>query len=275
MSADPHNSVAQTITLSPVLPAEPLVVCNSSFLHTLAVVEREIAGLKITDEQSAQAAANIQQRLTSAGNVLEATRANVKAPFVAKCKEIDAAARAPALRIEQAKTAVKRLLTTFADEQEQAAAKAEEARRAELRRLEAQHQEEQRLARIRADELAKQAAELAAKSRAPVMDLEFDEPAPADLAPPKTETEKQIDAVRYAPVAAPVRPVGVAFKVRLLIDKIDLDKLPETFVIRTANEAGIRTTFCTGWKEGEPLPVCPGVTFKMDKQPVSTGRASF
>ena len=45
-----------TITLS-ALPETPLVLCNAAFLHTLYVVEREVAHITITDAQSAQSAA--------------------------------------------------------------------------------------------------------------------------------------------------------------------------------------------------------------------------
>lgn len=280
------SAVDQQITVEPILPATQVVVCNAAFTHALAVVEREIASLTVTDAQSSQSASNLLQRLTAAGVALEAARKAVKAPFLDKCKEIDAAAMRPGTRIEQAKGAVKAKIAAWHEEQARIAREAEVARQRELARLEVIRREEERVATAKRLELeeqmkAAQAAMLAAQTKqaVPVMDLGDDDDVDGilkqEFLPPKTETEKAIDAVKFAPAVAAAKPTGVTFKTRLVIESIDVHKLPDTFVTRVANETALRATFCNGWKEGEPLPVVPGVVFRIDKQVASTGRASF
>lgn len=264
----------QTITLSPVLPAEPIILCNSGFLHTLATVEREVAGIAITDAASAQAAANLQVRLTAAAKALEDARTKLKAPFIAKGREIDEAAKAPATRIEQAKRGINSKLVQFQQAEAERARKAEQARQAELDRLQKLRDEEARIAREKAAEVARLAMEAAAKSTAPVVELDFDE-VPTSLDIPKTEIEKQIDAVRHAPAVVAAKPEGVRFTCKLIIDTVDASKLPDQFVVREPKLAAIRSLYCVGWKEGEPIPECPGVTFKVDRMSTSTGRSVF
>lgn len=266
------SSVDQTITLLPVLPADPIVVCDSPFLSTLAKVEREVAGLAISDAASAQAAANLLQRLTSAGSKLNDVRLQISAPFRAKVDEINNAAKAPAKRIEEAKTLLKNKSARYDQEQRDAAKKAEEARQKELARLEAIKRQEDAEKERQAEETARLLREAQEKSRVPVMDVEFDdEPVPEA----KTATEIRIEEVKYAPVVAAVRPVGVAFRSVLMIDTITVSELPDLYIISTANEKLIRATHCTGWKEGDAIPEVPGVTFKVDRVVASTGRAVF
>src|SRR5882757_6286155 len=90
-----------------ILPPAPYALATSGFLATLAQVEADIAGITITDTESAQAAANIQSRLTTAGTTLERQRKALKDPFIAAGRAIDDAARGPSDRIESAKNAVK------------------------------------------------------------------------------------------------------------------------------------------------------------------------
>lgn len=268
-----HDPITQTISVEPILPAEKVIIATPAFLTTLSKVELEIAGLAIKDAQGAQHAANLLQRLTTAGSALETARKSVKAPFLQKCAEIDDAARAPAKRIEDAKSSLKKMQVAFATEQARLAAEAERKRQAELRALEAKRREEEAAERARQEKLAKEAAELAAKAAVPVMDVDFgDEPAPIAE---KTETERRIDELKHTPAPVAAAPAGVAFKCKLIIASVDVAKLPDMFVVRTANERAIRETFCVGWKEGEPIPDCPGVAFKVDKIVASTGRAVF
>jgi hypothetical protein len=107
------------------LPPAPYALATSGFLVTLAAVEAEIASIAITDAESAQQAATIQSRLTSAGSALEKQRKALKDPFLAAGKAIDAAAAEPAARIEAAKQAVKAKLTAFDAEQRRIAAEAD------------------------------------------------------------------------------------------------------------------------------------------------------
>ena len=264
-------------------PHLPLILASAGFLTTLKNVEEQIAALKITDAQSAQQAADLQQRLTDAGKKLDDTRLQLKRPFMEQAAAIDTAAKGPKDRIDAAKNTLKRALTTFASEEEARARKAEADRQAELKRLEEIRLEEERAAQEKADKLAKEAAALAAANpppaqpSVPVWDDEDGPPEPAEPAPPPppTATEQAIAAVKFAPAVVPVKPTGIRYKVTLVPTVVDVKLLPDCFIERIAKLGAIKSTFCQGWKEGDPLPECPGVTFKMDKTAESTGRALF
>lgn len=264
--------MTDAITLPPLPSSVGLVLCDGTFLSTLANVESRVAELKITDADSAQTAADLQQRLTTAGRKLEAARTAIKAPFLAKCREIDEAAKAPSKRIDAAKSVLATLLVDYAQEQEKIRRAAEEARQNELARLEAIRVAEEKAAQAKAAEVARLAAEAAAKCKAEVIEMDFDEP---EVAKPQTATEKAIEAVQYAPAVAAAKPSGVAFKATLRIALVNADQLPEKYVIKTANAKALRDDFCVGWKDGDPIPECPGVKFGVDRVAVSTGRSVF
>ena len=263
------DPVVQTITVAPIEPATPVVVCDSKFLSTLAHIEREVAHLAVNDGQSAQLAADLTQRLTKAGRMLEDARQKLKAPFLAKGREIDEAAKAPAGRIEAAKKVVQGRLIEFDLAQRRAAEETERKRQEEVRALEEKVKREN-------EERAKAAAQVAAKATPASSAIDLDDlDIPDDLPLQKTEAEQALEAAKYAPAPAPVKPVGVAFRATLRIASIDVNKLPDMFVVRTANEKALRATFCTGYKDGDPLPTCDGVVFAVDRVPISTGKADF
>lgn len=244
-------------------PPFPLELASVSFLSALVAAEEEAKALKVSDEATARQAAILQQRLTTAGRKLEETRTQLKAPFLDIGRRIDETAKAPQARIQKAKDLVASQLVTYFEEQKRLAAEAEAKRLAELKRLEEQRQKEE-------EEARRQAAAIAAKA-APVLpgeDIGFDDMP----TPPKTETEQRIEAVKYAPPVPVSRPVGIAMRSRLVAKVVAPDKVPETFIVRTVNESAIRATFCTPWKEGAELPICPGVAFEIEKTAVSTGR---
>ncbi len=254
------------------LPPAPLVLASAGFLSTLSQVEQEIAAMAVTDGPSAQAAANTQTRLTQAGSTLEKQRKALKEPFLEAGRAIDAAAQAPAARIEAAKGKVKRLLADYDAAERAKAALAEKARLAEIARLQ----------KIAADEAAEEkrktdaiAAELAAKAVSAPAAEEWDaapeEPAPVQ----KTETEKRIEALVHAPAVVAPRPAGVTMKVTLVATVIDPNKLPDVFVERVPKTDAIRKLYCVGWKDGQAIPVLDGVKFEVSRVPVSTGRSAF
>ncbi len=256
----------------------PVVLADSRFLETLAQVEAQVAALAINDDAGAQAAADIQIRLTTAGKKLDATRKGLKAPFIEAGRLIDAAAREPMERIEAAKDKLKQRLTAYVIEQDRRAREAEAARQKELARLEAIRLAEEKEAKRLADEAMRlqreqEAAALEAAEEGDVLLLEdsLEPEAPRE----KTETEKAIEAVRYAPAPVAAKPIGVSFRVTLVPTVTDLAALPDQFVIRTPNTQGLIATFCTPWKEGSAVPTCPGVSFEIKREPVSTGRRMF
>lgn len=267
--------MSEQIIFNPVLPPMPMVLADQKFLATLNEVEAQVNAVKIVDAQSAQHAANLQARLTGAGKKLDEARLATKRPFLDISKLIDDVAKAPNERIELLKGKLRHAQIEWDTRQRQEAARIETERKAELDRLEKQRAAEAEEAKRKTDELAKAAAEAAKKSTLPVMDVDFgDEP----IAPPpieKTETEKKIDAVKYAPAPVIEKPAGLAFRVSLRFKVENMKDLPDTFIIKTVNEMMIRSTFCTGYKEGEPLPVCPGVSFYVEKTPISTGKPAF
>lgn len=263
------------IQIPPILPATAVVLCSAGFLSTLRQVEASVAALTITDAQSQQAAADLTQRLTKAGTTLEAERKRLKAPFLAKGDEIDAAAKKAALRIDTTKRAVAGKLMAYAQEQQRLAEVAERKRQDELRQLEEQRLKEERERQAKADEEARLLAEAAERNKSPVVEIDWgDEPETEPAPVVKTETEKRIEALQFAPAQVVVRPAGVRYGQRLVHRVTDVSKLPESFVTKTANDKAIRAVFVQGWQEGQPLPTCPGVEFTIDRWVISTGKAA-
>jgi hypothetical protein len=271
---------APTDLLVPITPpTAPAVLCNTAFLTTLAAAEKQVAELRITDAQSAQAAANMLARLTSAGKQLDEARMALKRPYLDINAKIDEVARGPQGRIDAAKKTLQKAQIQFDIDQRRAAAEAEERRQAEIRRLEEQRAAEERETQRKAAAiLAEQkriadAAKASAPSDAPPeIDVDFgDAPAP----PPKTETELALERAKFAPAPAAAKPVGLAFRVTLRAVAVDMKQVPDLFVIRTLKDTAVYSTFCQGWREGDPIPECPGLRFEVQRTAVSTGKAVF
>lgn len=252
-----------------VLPPAPYALATSGFLAALAQVEADIAGITITDTESAQAVANIQSRLTTAGSTLERQRKALKQPFADAGKAIDDAARGPSGRIETAKNAVKAKLAAYDAAERKKAVEAERARQNELRKLREKAEAEAAEARRKQAAADAEAARLAEASAVPVMDLGDDEPVQP------TATEAAIAAIEQAPAVVAPRPVGVSMRVILVATVVDVNLLPPQFVEKTAKMAAIRAVHCSGWKEGDALPECAGVKFEVSRTPISTGRPVF
>lgn len=241
------TAVSQTLVLSPTLPPAPLTLASAQFLHDLAQAERDIAHIIIKSPEDAQRAANIQRVLTTAGKTLEDTRKQLKDPFIKAGQMIDEAAKAPANRIDAAKKSVAGKLVAWEMAVRKAAQEAEAARLAELRALEEK----------------RKAEELANAPRAGVEDFDAFDDVPA----PKTATAVAIERASV-PVVAP-KTSGIMYRTRLLHRVVDINKLPAELVVRTANDAAIRAMHCVTWKDGSPLPVCPGVVFEVERTAVT------
>ncbi len=267
-------------------PPGPHVLADAKFVATLAEVETRIATLKIETPADAQVAADMQTRLTAANKALEATRMSLIRPALDWQNKINASAKPVAARIEAATRSLRVALADFDTRQRRAAEEAERKRQQELRDLEVKRQQEAKEAADRAAKIAKDAADaeaarlakLSAEQKEQEDEVSFMEEAPPaeDLPPPeKTETEQKIEAIKYAPAIPTAAPAGIAFRETLRMEIVDVKLLPEPFVIRSANEKGIRATFCTGWRAGAPMPECPGVRFTVEKIAVATGRSAF
>ena len=252
------------------LAPAPYVLADPQFLSTLDAVERQAAALHVSDAESAEVGAKLQIRLTNAGKELERVRQELTAPFLAAQRKIADVARGPANRIEAAKLALKKQLTTYDEDQRWQCAEALRKQQEELGRLEKLRREEEAREILRQKAVDKAAQEAAAQAKAaneaPPLDL--DEPPP----PVKTETQKAIEAIRYTPVVAASKPAGITFRVSLVAVVVDVNLLPEPFIEKTPKLRAIQATYCSGWKEGQELPVLPGVRFEVKRDAVSTGR---
>lgn len=333
------DSIQQIVAVQPITPASVTVIADSAFTHALTEVQREIAHLKVNSPEAAQTAASLLTRLTKAGTMLEAARKQAKKPFADKAAEVDRVAAVPAQQIEEAKTALKKMIAAYDALQQHNARVAEEARQAEIRRLQALRDAEIKAQKEREAALALQAAAAAKRSqfraqaeaatkvlvnghilsistdgkrmfwvdlaRAPDatewaeatpeirqqieeamgtattpepvnndLDFGFDEP-PAPEPPAKTEVQRQLEAVVHAPAVVEQKPSGVRHIARLRIKSINVAELPELFLVITANEAKLRSTFVVGWKDGDPIPEVSGVVFEVERTVASSGRDVF
>lgn len=271
-----------TITVEIVAPEMPLVLADSAFLSTLKAVDAQVVALKITDAQSNQQAADLLQRLTAARNKLNESRLALKRRFDPILEKIDQTARGPTARIDALKKMLSDAQIAWGKYQKQLADEAEKKRQDDIARLEKLRAEEEAETKRVADETARKAAEAAAAliaANPPAMDVDFgddpmDDPV-AQPAPQKTEIQKQLEAVRHAPAIVPVKASGVRTVTTLVPVVTDINRLPDMFVDKTARIAAIKATFCSGWKEGQPLPVLDGVRFDVKTDVQSTGRSGF
>jgi hypothetical protein len=262
-------------------PSHDLILCSTGFLTQLREVEAQVTALKITDAQSAQHAANLLTRLTGAGKALDKQRLELNAPYEAQIRATNASAKEPAAKIETLKSALKTASVNYDREQARLAREAEAARQAEIRRLEAIAETERKAAAEKARMIAEEADRLrveAEKAGLPLVSQEEDdwgESEPAPEPPQPTEAEKALAAVKFAPVAAPAKVAGVKYKTTLVPHIEDVNKLPDIFVTKTAKIAAIRSTFCSGWVDGDGIPVVPGVRFEVQRTMESTGKSTF
>ncbi len=256
-------------------------------MAALAVAEQRAAKLRVSDQASAAEAAVLQAELTKAGVALEKDRLALLRPFIDAQNAINTAAKTASARISLTKGAVNAQLVSWDTAQKKLAEEAERLRQAEIKRQAEERQKElNRLETLRREEIAeadRRAAELIrAQPPAPppsaasidLDDEDIDDGPGEPPAPVQSQTEKDLVSLRHAPIFAPPAVVapkvaGLVFRSSLKIASIDINVLPESFIIMTPNETLLRATYVTGWKEGAPIPVCPGVVFEIVKTPVS------
>ena len=122
------------LSIEVAAPPMPLILADQDFLSSLASVESKVAALRVTDAESAQAAATLQGRLTTAGKMLEATRVALKRPYLEIERKIDEVAEGPRVRISVAKRTLADAITVYDQEQRRIAAERELERQAEIQR---------------------------------------------------------------------------------------------------------------------------------------------
>lgn len=255
-----------------------MVLCEAPWTNALKAIEARIMVHKVIDAATQQVASDMLRRLTTAGTQLEEARKTIKEPYLAAGRAIDEAAIGPRTRIEAAKKRLQAGITAFAQAEADRVAAEERARQAEIRRLEAEAQKERDRLKAIADKAAAEAAEalrLADAAKVPdALGIEEEEPPapPAEPPPPaaKTDAEVRLEQAVHAPAPVAAKAVGWAMRVTLEIAHVDAEKLPAPFVQRVPLTGLIKSTYCTGWSDGQSIPECPGVVFEIKRTPVST-----
>jgi hypothetical protein len=203
----------------------------------------EMAAFKIITEHDAEAARRISASAgdlfpavktpaaaaTGLGRQLDKAKASAKRPFLDINNAIEAAARTPAGALAQLKAGIQSRMADWEVEKRRRAAEEERKKQDELCRLEEQRKREAAAVR----EAAELAAALLPDGDGGFGEIDF---ADADVPAEKTETEKQIEAVKYAPAAvSTAAPAGVAYRTYLRFAVVDVAKLPEQFTVRSAS----------------------------------------
>ena len=223
---DEDTPEVSALVIPAKLPPGNLVLVDQTFMGRLIEMEAQVASFKITDHESAQAAADLQKALTKAGTGLDAARLALLRPILDTRDAINGAAANATARIELSKRAIKSLLTAYQTAQEELAAAKERARWAEEQRLERERQAEIRRLQAIEDErvaeanrqaaalLKRQAEEaeraaqaererLAALKPAPAENLDDDEPHLYNAPRPGPEplrTDIDLDDISKPPV---------------------------------------------------------------------------
>jgi hypothetical protein len=244
------------------VPSTPQVLVDDSFVRDLLSAKDLVAELTISTDTHQQLSAKLLNDLTKAGSKLEQARQQLKAPFIEYGRKIDAAAATVAQQIAQVKSDLGGKMRAYQHQQEELAREAERKRVAELKRLEDQRRAEEAERQRLADEEAARIRAAAPKIKAVEFDLPSEEPTP---------TEQKIAQVQAAPAIVAPKPQGVRYDVTLKFEVHDVRDLPAEYVLPTPNMPKIRG-LTAGWKEGQPLPVVPGVRFYEDRQFRGTGR---
>jgi hypothetical protein len=258
------------LTVPVVAPALPLVLADSSFVEHLDAVEKMVQEITITDAGSQQMAATVLNGLTKDDKQIEDQRVSLSAPFLAIQRAIKSAADPVRTRIAGIKSTLNQKLLAFQQAEAERARQAEVERQRELARLETIRLQEENLRLQKEAEDRKAAEALVAKLPAEEDNLEIPDDPPAPL--PPTKVEQQIAAVRYAPAVSVPRAAGIKYVVRLKHEVLDAKLLPPQFQIISGDDLKIRAMYCSGYKEGQPLPQVPGVRFVVEKNIAGTGR---
>ena len=287
--APPLEDLSIAVQHGDVLPRKALV--DSKWVAALKSVVKQAKGLVIKDAPSLQLAVNLQSRLTEARKQITKSHDDLKAPYLAAGRAIDEAVKAPYAEIDAAVEVLRKLQVDFANAERDRVAREERERHAEIARLqriadvEKARQAREAAARaeeVRLEEEAAQrakdakAAEAAAMGKPAPEEFDIEEtapPAPEPLppAPPPVKSEAQVvlEQAMHAPVPKATQAVGVQMRTTLEIENVDVAKLPDPFVTKTANLQALRAAYCVKWTEGMPVPVVEGVTFRKKELPVT------
>lgn len=258
------TSPATSLEVVAELPLSPILVIPSDTLALVDTFRHAASQLAITSAQNAEQAATLLRQITDTANALESRRKEVKQPFLDAERKIDGVCKVPAATLDAARVALRGKLAAWQAEQERKAREEERRRQEELARLEKERRE--------AEERARQ-AQAAAHAAAHAADSTDEFGVDSMLAEQQTaQLAQRQAALAIARTEMPAKPAGITYRTTLRAEVVDVRLLPSHLVTVTPNEAAIRAQFCTGYKEGQPVPVQPGIKFTVEKLPVMTSR---
>ncbi len=254
------------------MPSAPLILLDGGVVASVTRLADAAKTVTITDAQQANVAGAFLTEASGLAKDIEKARKQVKQPFLDMGTKIDDAAKRETGKLDLAIRNLKDKLAAWQAEQDRLARLEAERLRKEQERL----AEEQRKAeKALAD--AQEAARVAALAAQASDDDDLGSLG-ADLAVEAAQEAQQAFAqqavvVAQAPRVVPMAaPAGIHYRTTLKHVVTDVAKLPAALTITTANDAEIRRLYCQGHKEGDPIPVVPGVTFTVSKEPVVNGR---
>ena len=260
------------------VPASPIVVIDGGIVARIGELRESAIAIDVKDAESEQQAANLLNEATSLARDVESSRKAIKEPYLKIGRQIDEKAKAVLQELDAAKAGVRKSLNAYQTEQERIRQEQERKRQEEARRLEQERiRKEEELAR------AKAKAEAEAAEQAELPDLDSDESDDdelpdfgADVIAEQTEAElkridEQIAATNTPAVTAP-KAAGIAYRKQLVVKQVNVERLPERFVIKSPDTAAIRKEYCVGWDPKDGVPSVPGVEFEVKQTPVSSGR---
>lgn len=225
----------------------PVVVIEQPLLEQIEKTEADAQALAIgTPEQVAHVTA-VHTQVTRLLVAVEKSRALATKPFLEMQRAIKKASDGVTDRLN----AVKR----------KTAAKLNEHHDAERKRQEEEARQRAAAERLRIEEEEKRKAE-ALKSAEP-LDLDFDDASGTTITPAKI------------PEVTPprVKVQDITYRTRLIYEVQDVNALPEAFIIRAPDTKKL-SLVSSQWKDGNPLPIVPGVTFSVQRTPVANTRAN-
>jgi hypothetical protein len=259
------------------MPPMPLLVVGGDTLARIDTLAASAKTLTIATAADADRCASIMRQAADLASAIELTRVALKAPVLELGRKIDAAAAGPLEKLRAVRAAVDGQLRQWAAAEQRRLAEETRRRQEEADRIAAERvRVEKERVRLAEEEAARQ--RLAAESpeapeapEEPELFEDFSDIAVSSNANQAAELAHQ-EAALQAPAPVFVRPAGVTFRTTLKFEVTNLDALPKIYVTRTVNEVAIRSTCCTGWKEGMALPIVPGLRFYAQKDPITARR---
>lgn len=242
------------------LPPTPLLVVASDAIEKVTALHQRANALTIRTPQDAEGASALLVEVMQLSKLIEGRRVEAKAPFLDMGKRIDAAVRPHSDALDAVARLLKPKLAQWQQDQDRIAREAEAKRLAELKRLDDE--------RSKREKEAAEAAQRAQQAEASEF-ADFD----VDLAQQKAaESAAAIANLASARAVVAPKPAGISYRTTLKASVLDVEKLPRAFQTILANNEAIRKAHCVGWKEGDPIPVVPGIRFEVEKTPVVNSR---